>query len=182
MRKSYQELKRMTENTESAKEHFDLPVNHRLMSPSDGLYKTHLMSRDLSSEETIYSVRMARERLELFLSTLDALNKENISPEVLTLLSVLADLVQVQNERLTALEEQNSKRLVSSRGMNWRDRLVLAEFRITENDGCMLQRDLQRILGIKSRTTMSYLVDLLTSSGQYRKHKKGRNNIIERVE
>jgi uncharacterized membrane protein len=171
----------MPDNIESVNEKLNSPESQCLMSPSECSYKTDLMSTDSSMKGTVAVASKALEGLALFQSILDVFQEDNISPLVRDLLCLMKDSIQDLNDRITVLEMQASRRVISSSRMNWRDRLVMAEFRITENRGRMLQKDLQRNLGISSRTTMSHLVDQLTSSGRYRKHKEGRNNIIERI-
>jgi len=83
---------------------------------------------------------------------------------------------------MNASRMEASRRIPPINQINWKERLELAEFRIAEHGGRIAQKDLRKILGVRSRTTMSSLVGDLRRTGRYRVELIGRCNYIEMIE
>ena len=79
-------------------------------------------------------------------------------------------------------EKEASRRIPPINQINWKERLELAEFRIAEHGGRIAQKDLRKKLGVRSRTTMTHLMNQLRSTVRYRVFKIGRCNYIEVIE
>lgn len=59
--------------------------------------------------------------------------------------------------------------------------ISIVMLRVIEHGGRIYQQELQRVLGIRSRTTMSKLAHKLVETGKFRICRVGRRNIIEVV-
>lgn len=154
-------------------------IEETCVSPSDCLYKNNDSSNDMSIEGTINEVARSKEVLGLSLDVLDAFQEDELSPRLRNVLSAIISSMENLHGRLTTQELQDSKRTPSSCRIPWKVKLELAEFRIAEHGGRISQRDLQKNLGIRSRTTMTFLVSQLRSTGRYSVSKNGRCNFIE---
>lgn len=133
-----------------------------------------------STGETIGTALESGNRTGLSLDNLDAILADD-SADVSEILSCMRDLIGNLHRRLVALETISTRRSPPVKRMDWTEILCLTELRIEEHGGTIMQRELQRILSIGSRTTMTHLVRQLRNTGRYEIWRKGRNNIIEAI-
>jgi hypothetical protein len=147
--------------------------------PFNGQYKDSDMSTNMSADRTIIGGFESKKPLELFLDILDAISKESLPPKLLELLELVAKMLKDMQIRIEILEIKKMKAGICSYRVDWKELVDQAEFRIIENGNHMHQKDLQKSLGIQSRTTMTEFVRLLKSTGRYCVKRQGRENIIE---
>ena len=157
-------------------------IEKTCISSSDCLYKNNDVSNYKSIEGTVKGADKSKEGLALFLDILDAFQEDDLSPRQKNVLSAIIGSIENLHARLTTLEMLDSKRTPSDNRITWSKMVELAEFRIAEHGGKIGQKDLQKNLGIRSRTTMTFLVNQLRSTGRYRVSKRGRCNFIEMIE
>jgi hypothetical protein len=156
-------------------------IEETCISPSDCLYKNNDSSNDMSIEGTINGASEPKEGLELSLDILDAFQQDELSPRLKNVLSAIINSIENLHGLITTQELQGSKRTPSACRIPWKVKLELAEFRIAEHGGRISQKDLQKNLEIRSRTTMTFLVNQLRSTGRYSVSKRGRCNFIEMI-
>jgi len=138
-------------------------------------------SIDKSIEGTVIEPAESKEGSRLFLDVLDAFQEDGLPPGLKKVLSAIIRYIQNLDARMTP-EKEASRRIPPINQINWKERLELAEFRIAEHGGRIAQKDLRKKLGVRSRTTMTHLMNQLRSTGRYRVFKIGRCNYIEVIE
>lgn len=144
--------------------------------------KSSDMSTNVSTSGTVRGVFGAKEGLGLFPDMMDAfLGKRVTFGKILRLLKTAFARIDDLCRRVAILECQADKKNPPLKKLDRNDLTKLAEFRIIEHGGRMTQQELQRELGIGSRTTMTQLVNILKQSGRHNTRKHGRYNIIERL-
>jgi hypothetical protein len=152
------------------------------INSTDCLHRSSQVSIDPSIRGTIREDSEPNRDPRLFPSNLDTILKDESLGKTTEVLVLLKDSIQNLNERLSNLEMNYSRRSPGPKRLDWTEITSLAELRIAEKGGKISQKELQKSLEIGSRTTMTYLVSFLKSTGRYMVWRKGRINIIEAIE
>jgi len=152
------------------------------ISSCDCFNKNNQVSIDKSIERTVIEPAESKEDSRLFMDVLDAFPGDGLSPGLKNVLSAIISSIKNLDARLISVEMEASRRTPPINQINWNEKRELAEFRIAENGGRIAQKDLQKKLGVRSRTTMTYLVSDLRSTGRYKVGLIGRCNYIEVIE
>jgi hypothetical protein len=141
------------------------------------------MSTNMSTSGTIRRVFEANEDMRLFPDMMDTFSGKQVTlGKILRLLKTAFARMDGLCTRVAILESQADKKNPPLKKLDWKELTSLAEFRIAEHNGRIAQQELQRELEIGSRTTMTQLVNILKRSGRYAVRKRGRHNLIERLQ